>query len=132
MRGDREKTYKFGGGELGKKHTNWGGARKKDIQVLPVVASTLFLLVPFHFSGAFVAYVCEGRGGGVGHDSLVVHWQPLCLLELPLGLEDRFEDFEYTEQKILYPDHIPTTWFQKGLLAVGSGLAAFFDPKRDG
>ena len=51
--------------------------------------------------------------------------------EIPPELEDRFEDVEYTEQKILYPDHIPTTWFQKGLLAVGSGLAAFFDPKRD-
>ena len=34
--------------------------------------------------------------------------------------------------EILYPHHVPTTWFQKGLLAVGSGLAAFFDPKRDG
>jgi hypothetical protein len=39
---------------------------------------------------------------------------------------------EYSEQEILYPHHIPTTWFQKGLLTVGSGLAAFFDPKRDG
>ncbi|CAB4024160.1 Hypothetical predicted protein [Paramuricea clavata] len=53
--------------------------------------------------------------------------------EIPLQLEEyEFEDMEYSEQEILYPHHIPTTWFQKGLLAVGSGLAAFFDPKRDG
>jgi hypothetical protein len=55
-----------------------------------------------------------------------------CLSEIPLELEDDFEDIEYDEQEILYPHHIPTTWFQKGLLAVGSGVAAFFDPKRDG
>lgn len=36
------------------------------------------------------------------------------------------------ENEILYPHHTPTTLFQKGLLAIGSGLAAFFDPKRDG
>ncbi|CAB4012536.1 ubiquinone biosynthesis COQ4 homolog, mitochondrial [Paramuricea clavata] len=52
--------------------------------------------------------------------------------EIPLQLEEyEFEDMEYSEQEILYPHHIPTTWFQKGLLAVGSGLAAFVDPKRD-
>lgn len=55
----------------------------------------------------------------------------LCLLETPLQLEGEFEDVEYKQQN-LYPHHVPTTWFQKGLLAVGSGLAAFFDPKRDG
>ena len=50
-----------------------------------------------------------------------------CLQEIPSELEEEFEDVNK-----LYPNHIPTTWFQKGLLAVGSGLAAFFDPKRDG
>jgi hypothetical protein len=57
----------------------------------------------------------------------------VCLSEIPLQLEEyEVEDMEYSEQEILYPHHIPTTWFQKGLLTVGSGLAAFFDPKRDG
>jgi hypothetical protein len=56
----------------------------------------------------------------------------MLLSEIPPELGDEFENMKYIEPEILYPHHIPTTWFQKGLLAVGSGLAAFLDPKRDG
>ncbi|XP_028394793.1 ubiquinone biosynthesis protein COQ4 homolog, mitochondrial-like [Dendronephthya gigantea] len=48
-----------------------------------------------------------------------------------ISVENEFEDSEYSDEEILYPNHIPTTWLQKGLLAVGSGFAAFLDPKRD-
>ena len=47
-------------------------------------------------------------------------------------LDDVDQTEKLCENDVLYPHHIPTTRFQKNLLAVGSGIAAFFDPKRDG
>ncbi|XP_046845378.1 ubiquinone biosynthesis protein COQ4 homolog, mitochondrial-like [Xenia sp. Carnegie-2017] len=46
-------------------------------------------------------------------------------------IEDDFTRHAYKESGILYEHHIPTSLLQKGLLAVGSGVAAFFDPTRD-
>ena len=56
---------------------------------------------------------------------------PTYVAEIQPQQEDEFEE-KSNVFEVLYPGHIPTTWFQKSLLAVGSGLAAFSDPKRDG
>ena len=57
---------------------------------------------------------------------------PLCVAEIQPQLKDEFEEIKSNATEVLYQSHIPTTWFQKSLLAIGSGLAAFIDPKRDG
>ena len=78
------------------------------------------------------APLCAVAGWLATSHPFVANLPSMLLSEIPPELGDEFENVKYIEPEILYPHHIPTTWFQKGLLAIGSGLAAFLDPKRDG
>ena len=55
-----------------------------------------------------------------------------CLLLLDYEEDDGDTETDQPGYDKLYPGHIPTTPFQRGLLAVGSGLMCLYNPARDG